>query len=45
MSKREGRKKDKTETVILGKTTNFTGILKFETKLRIQGSFKGTIDA
>jgi len=45
MSKREGRKKDKAETVILGKTTNFTGILKFATKLRIQGSFKGTIDA
>jgi len=45
MSKREGRKKDKTETVVLGKTTNFTGILKFATKLRIQGSFKGTIDA
>jgi len=45
MAKREGRKRDKTETVILGKTTNFTGILKFATKLRIQGSFKGTIDA
>jgi len=45
MSKREGRKKDKAETVILGKTTNFTGILKFATKLRIQGIFKGTIDA
>jgi cytoskeletal protein CcmA (bactofilin family) len=45
MAKREGRKKDKNEVVILGKTTNFTGILKFATKLRIQGSFKGTIDA
>jgi len=44
MSRREGRKKDK-EVVILGKTTNFTGILKFATKLRIQGIFKGTIDA
>jgi len=44
MSKREGRKK-KSEIVILGKTTNFTGILKFATTLRIQGSFKGTIDA
>jgi len=45
MSRREGRKKDKNEVVILGKTTNFTGILKFATKLRIQGIFKGTIDA
>ena len=31
--------------MILGKTTSFTGILKFETTLRIQGSFRGTIDA
>jgi len=41
-------KKDKTdhsEVVILGKTTSFTGILKFETTVRIQGSFKGTIEA
>ena len=45
MSKREGRRKNKAETVILGKTTYFTGILKFATKLRIQGIFKGTIDA
>jgi len=42
---RQGKKKSKTETVILGKTTSFTGILKFETTLRIQGSFRGTIDA
>jgi cytoskeletal protein CcmA (bactofilin family) len=45
MTKREVRKKDKTEIVILGKTTSFTGILKFATTLRIQGSFRGTIDA
>jgi cytoskeletal protein CcmA (bactofilin family) len=45
MPKREGRKKDKAEIVVLGKTTNFTGILKFATTLRIQGIFKGTIDA
>jgi cytoskeletal protein CcmA (bactofilin family) len=41
-------KKDKTdnsEIVVLGKTTSFTGILKFETTVRIQGSFKGTIEA
>jgi cytoskeletal protein CcmA (bactofilin family) len=45
MPKREGKKKDKAEIVVLGKTTNFTGILKFTTTLRIQGSFKGTIQA
>jgi len=42
---KQGKKKNKTEIVILGKTTSFTGILKFETTLRIQGSFKGTIEA
>ncbi|MDR1836653.1 MAG: polymer-forming cytoskeletal protein [Treponema sp.] len=45
MSKWETKKKDKTGIVILGKTTSFTGILKFETTLKIQGSFKGTIEA
>ena len=45
MPKREGKKKDKAEIVILGKTTSFTGILKFETTLRIQGNFRGTIEA
>jgi len=45
MPKREAKKKDKTEIVVLGKTTNFTGILKFATTLRIQGNFRGTIDA
>ncbi|MDR0465594.1 MAG: polymer-forming cytoskeletal protein [Treponema sp.] len=43
MPKRE--KKDKTEIVVLGKTTSFTGYLKFATTLRIQGNFRGTIDA
>jgi len=42
---RDGKKKDKGEIVVLGKTTSFTGILKFNTTLRIQGIFKGTIDA
>ena len=42
---RQGKRKSKTEIVILGKTTSFTGILKFETTLRIQGTFRGTIDA
>jgi len=45
MSKREGKKKDRSEVVILGKSTNFTGILKFASRLRIQGVFKGTIEA
>jgi len=45
MSKREGKKKDKTDIVVLGKSTNFTGILKFDTTLRIQGNFRGTIEA
>jgi len=45
MAKREGKKKDKTEIVLLGKTTSFTGFLKFATTLRIQGKFRGTIEA
>jgi cytoskeletal protein CcmA (bactofilin family) len=45
MSKREGKKRDRSEVVILGKSTNFTGILKFASRLRIQGVFKGTIEA
>jgi cytoskeletal protein CcmA (bactofilin family) len=39
-----GKKKD-VDIVVLGKTTSFTGILKFDTTLRIQGTFKGTIEA
>ena len=45
MPRRDGKKKDRHEIVVLGKTTSFTGILKFKTTLRIQGNFKGTIDA
>ena len=45
MPKREVRRRDSSQVVVLGKTTNFTGILKFDTTLRIQGSFRGTIDA
>jgi len=45
MPKREGKGKDKSEIVVLGKTTSFTGILKFDTILKIQGSFRGTIEA
>lgn len=39
------KKKDKTEVVVLGKGTSFTGILKFSSALRIQGTFRGTIEA
>jgi len=45
MPKREGKRKDHNNVVILGKTTSFTGVLKFNTTLRIQGNFRGTIDA
>jgi cytoskeletal protein CcmA (bactofilin family) len=45
MPKRDGKKKEKHDIVVLGKTTSFTGILRFETTLRIQGIFKGTIEA
>jgi cytoskeletal protein CcmA (bactofilin family) len=41
----EGKKKDSIDVVVLGKTTSFTGLLKFSTTVRIQGSFKGTIEA
>ena len=45
MPRREGKKKEKSDVVVLGKTTSFTGFLKFATTLRIQGSFRGTIEA
>jgi cytoskeletal protein CcmA (bactofilin family) len=44
MSRKEGKRKD-TDIVILGKTTSFTGILKFNSTLKIQGNFRGTIEA
>ena len=31
--------------VVLGKTTSFNGLLKFKETLRVQGKFRGTIDA
>jgi len=45
MPRREVKRKEKNEVVILGKTTSFTGFLKFATTLRIQGKFRGTIEA
>jgi cytoskeletal protein CcmA (bactofilin family) len=44
MSRKEGKKKD-SDIVVLGRTTSFTGILKFDTTIKIQGSFRGTIEA
>ena len=41
----ESKKKKDANIVVLGKTTSFTGILKFDSTLRIQGVFRGTIDA
>jgi len=45
MPRHDGKKKEKNEIIVLGKTTSFTGILKFNTTLRIQGMFRGTIEA
>jgi cytoskeletal protein CcmA (bactofilin family) len=45
MSRLEGRKKDSQTMVILGETTAFNGFLRFRETLKIQGKFKGTIEA
>jgi cytoskeletal protein CcmA (bactofilin family) len=45
MTRLEGRKKDSQTVVILGETTAFNGFLRFKETLRIQGRFKGTIEA
>jgi cytoskeletal protein CcmA (bactofilin family) len=39
------RKKNGSNTVVLGKHTSFTGLLRFKETLCIQGKFKGTIEA
>jgi cytoskeletal protein CcmA (bactofilin family) len=44
MPKQEG-KKDGAAVVVLGKSTIFHGMLKFRETLRVQGKFKGTIEA
>jgi cytoskeletal protein CcmA (bactofilin family) len=41
----EGRSKSGATVVVLGKGTVFNGMLKFQETLRVQGKFKGTIDA
>jgi hypothetical protein len=45
MTNTEGKKRDATAEVVLGQTTNFNGMLRFRETLRIQGKFKGTIEA
>jgi cytoskeletal protein CcmA (bactofilin family) len=44
MTKTEGKKRDAAE-VVLGQTTSFNGFLRFKETLRIQGKFRGTIEA
>jgi len=44
MTKYEARKKD-SPVVTLGRETRFTGLLKFNETLKIQGQFTGTIEA
>jgi len=45
MSKYDGKRKDSSFVVTLGRETRFNGMLKFKETLRIQGQFKGTIEA
>ena len=45
MSKYDGKRKDSSVIVTLGRETKFSGMLKFKETLRIQGQFKGTIDS
>jgi cytoskeletal protein CcmA (bactofilin family) len=45
MLKQDGKKKDNTTVVVLGKGTSFNGTLKFRETLRVQGKFRGTIEA
>jgi cytoskeletal protein CcmA (bactofilin family) len=45
MPKFEGKKKEGARVVVLGEHTSFNGFLRFKETLRIQGKFKGTIEA
>ncbi|GHV89568.1 cell division protein [Spirochaetia bacterium] len=45
MTKTEGKKKDAIAEVVLGQSTSFNGFLRFRETLRIQGKFRGTIEA
>jgi cytoskeletal protein CcmA (bactofilin family) len=45
MPKSETKKKESSRLVILGENTVFNGFLRFKETLKIQGKFKGTIEA
>ncbi|MDR2480572.1 MAG: polymer-forming cytoskeletal protein [Treponema sp.] len=45
MPKQDKKNSEGSTMVVLGKSTSFNGILKFHETLRVQGKFKGTIDA
>jgi cytoskeletal protein CcmA (bactofilin family) len=45
MPKHETVKKKEAAVVVLGKSTKFNGVLKFKETLRVQGQFRGTIEA
>jgi cytoskeletal protein CcmA (bactofilin family) len=45
MPKLEGKKKENARVVVLGESTSFNGFLRFRETLKIQGKFKGTIEA
>jgi cytoskeletal protein CcmA (bactofilin family) len=45
MVRTEGNKKDAVAEVVLGESTSFNGFLRFRETLRIQGKFKGAIEA
>jgi cytoskeletal protein CcmA (bactofilin family) len=45
MTKTEDKKKGVLAEVVLGATTSFNGFLRFRETLRIQGKFRGTIEA
>jgi cytoskeletal protein CcmA (bactofilin family) len=45
MLKQEGKRKEGAQVVILGENTAFNGFLRFKETLKIQGKFRGTIEA
>jgi cytoskeletal protein CcmA (bactofilin family) len=45
MPKSEGKRKEGAQVVVLGESTAFNGFLRFKETLKIQGKFKGTIEA
>jgi cytoskeletal protein CcmA (bactofilin family) len=45
MARTDGRKRDASKIVVFGNSTSFNGFLRFKESLRIQGKFKGTIEA